>query len=82
MHKLTYDLISGVIVEKSVGKGLKEEDKAFIAEFYKYAFVGVMLDWIAGGMKEDYKKIVEKMSTTLHGTVAVSISNFEHMRES
>lgn len=81
LHKLTYDLIAGVIDEKSAESSLKKEDKAFIAEFYKYAFVGVMLDWIAGGMKDDYKKIVEKMSITLHGTVAVSISNFEHMQE-
>lgn len=80
LHKLTYNLISDVIEEKSTESKLDKEDKAFIAEFYKYAFVGVMLDWIAGGMKDDYKKIVEKMSITLHGTVAVSISNFEHMQ--
>ena len=81
LHKLTYDLISGVIEERSAESDLEEEDKIFIAEFYKYGFVGVMLDWIDGGMKDDYKKIVEKMIITLHGTVAVSISNFEHIQK-
>lgn len=76
LHKLTYSLIEGVVEEKSAGTALTETDKSFIAEFYKYGFVGVMLDWIDRGMKDDYKKIVEKMSITLHGAVANSIHNF------
>lgn len=77
LYKLTYALIAGVVEEKSNGTALKETDKIFIAEFYKYGFVGVMLDWIARGMKDDYKEIVEKMSITLHGNIANSIHNFD-----
>ena len=81
LHKLTYELIEGVVEEKSKDTDLAEEDKEFIAGFYKYGFVGVMLDWIDRGMKDDYKKIVEKISITLHGTVANSISNFKSMKK-
>lgn len=77
LHKLTYSLIECVVEEKCAGHDLAKEDRAFIAEFYKYGFVGVMLDWIDRGMKDDYKKIVEKMSVTLHGAVTNSIYNFE-----
>lgn len=77
LHKLTYSLIEGVVEEKSAGTNVSEIDKSFIAEFYKYGFVGVMLDWIDRGMRDDYKKIVEKMSVTLHGAIANSILNFE-----
>ena len=35
-----------------------------------------MLDWIRQGMTADPRVIVEKMSTTLQGTVAHSIQNF------
>lgn len=80
LHKLTYDLIEGVVEEKSMDSGLSSADKSFIAEFYKYGFVGVMLDWIDRGMKDDYKVIVEKMSVTLHGAVANSISNFSQLQ--
>ena len=34
-----------------------EEQKKFIADFYKYSFVGVMLDWIKRGMKEAPEQI-------------------------
>ncbi|MDO5424605.1 MAG: TetR-like C-terminal domain-containing protein [Eubacteriales bacterium] len=77
LFKLTYDLIRGVVEEKAAGSRISEEDKQFIADFYKYGFVGVMLDWIKQGMKEDYHEIVEKMSTTLRGNVTNSIRNFE-----
>lgn len=77
LYKLTYSLIVDVVEEKCVGINLREEDKTFIAEFYKYGFVGIMLDWIDRGMKDDYKEIAERMSITLHGNITNSIHNFE-----
>lgn len=76
LNRLTYGLIESVVEEKCAGIDLAKEDKAFIAEFYKYSFVGIMLDWIDRGMKDDYMEIVEKMSITLHGTITKSIQNF------
>ena len=52
------------------------ENKAFIAEFYKYSFVGILLDWIKQGMHADYHVIVRKMSLTMQGNVSNSIHNF------
>ena len=66
-----------MVEEKCADAKLAPGDKSFIAEFYKYGFVGVMLDWIDRGMKEDYTAIVEKMSITLHGNITHSIHNFE-----
>ena len=76
LNKLTYQLIADVVEEKCTGMQVAEEHKEFIAGFYKYGFVGVMLDWIKGGMQEDYSTIVKKMSLTLHGNISNSIGNF------
>ena len=76
LFKLTYDLIRGVVDEQSQGVEITEEDKTFIAEFYKYSFVGILLDWIKQGMSTDYRIIAEKISTTMHGNVSNSIQNF------
>ena len=76
LNKLTYQLIADVVEEKCTGMQVAEEHKEFIAGFYKYGFVGVMLDWIKDGMQEDYSKIVNKMSLTLHGSIGNSIQNF------
>ncbi|MHA5221474.1 TetR/AcrR family transcriptional regulator [Dysosmobacter sp. Phy] len=76
LYQLTYGLIRGVVEEKSRDAEISEEDKAFIADFYKYSFVGVMLDWIKQGMSGDYQLIVRKVCTTMQGTVSNSIQNF------
>ena len=76
LFKLTYGLIRGVVDEQSRGVEISEEDKTFIAEFYKYSFVGIMLDWIKQGMSADHQLLAEKISTTMHGNVSNSIQNF------
>lgn len=80
LHKLTYQLIADVVEEKCKDIDLPQEDKTFIADFYKYGFVGVMLDWIERGMKDDYGKIVEMMSITLRGSITNSIHNFKDIQ--
>ena len=77
LFKLTYDLIAGVVEEKSKGLDLSDEDKKFIANFYKYGFVGIMFEWIQTGMKEDIEELANKMGLTLHNTVTTSIHNFQ-----
>lgn len=77
LHKFTYDMIKEVVEEKCRGIEVAASHKAFIADFYKYGFVGIVLDWIGGGMKADYEKIVENMGVMLHGNITRSIKNFE-----
>ena len=62
--------------ELSDGKMLHQDDKEFIANFYKYAFVGVMLDWVKNDMKEDPKQIIDRLSTLMHGNVSAALERF------
>ena len=77
LFHLTHDLLYGVVQEKAKGTGISEADQSFIADFYKYSFTGVMLDWIKDGMKADYHVIAEKMHRTMEGNVVNSIRNFQ-----
>lgn len=78
LYNLTYKLIADVVEERCQGDDLPEEDKQFIAGFYKYGFVGIMLEWIDGGMKGDYEKLVDQLSRTVRGNIENSIRNFEN----
>lgn len=69
LYRLVYPIIYSEIVEKSKGKNLREEDKKFITDFYKYAFVSIVLDWIDKGMYEDANLIVSKVSNLITGTI-------------
>lgn len=70
------ELLLDVVKEQSEGVPIREDDCLFIANFYKYAFVGLVLEWIGTGMKERPERIVEKLSTLLHGDLTGAIQKF------
>lgn len=77
LYSETYNLLIGVLDEFAEGMSVREEDKAFIVNFYKYAFVGLMLDWIGKGMKEDPKDILDKLSILLQGDFKNALEKFK-----
>ena len=79
LFHLTHDLIMGVVLEQSKETALSDAQKNFIADFYKYSFVGIMLDWIRQGMKDDYTSICDNMYTTIQGNITNSIKNFTNV---
>ena len=73
LYKLTYQLLIGVVREKAAGMSVREEDQDFIATVYKYAFVGLMLDWIKNDMKADPALLVDRLAAVIHGNVAAAL---------
>ena len=77
LYKLTYDLLEGVVEEQAAGMSVRPEDKAFIANVYKYAFVGLMLDWVRSGMKEDPAALVRRLNILIEGDIEKALEKFE-----
>ncbi|HEX3023391.1 MAG TPA: TetR-like C-terminal domain-containing protein [Lachnospiraceae bacterium] len=76
LYEVTYNLLAGVVEEQSQGMNVREDDKMFIADFYKFAFVGLMLDWIRKGMKEDPKRIIERLSILIQGDITRALEKY------
>ncbi|MEG6522454.1 TetR-like C-terminal domain-containing protein [Desulfotomaculum sp. 1211_IL3151] len=76
LYKEVYALLIGVVEEKASGMAVRNEDKSFIAHFYKYAFVGLMLEWIGTGMKEEPAAIIDRLSTLMHGDITGALKKF------
>ena len=76
LKPLIHNLVLGVIEEKSAEMAVSEADKSFIAYFYEYAFIGIMLDWISENMKGDPEIIVERTSKLIHGSIIRSLNAF------
>ena len=55
---------------------LNEEDAAFISSFFSYAFIGIMLDWIRGGMREKPEELVERIECVVGGSFERAIQRF------
>lgn len=74
-------MIESVVEERSKDIFILNQQKDFIAYFYKYGFVGVMLDWIDSGMDEDYQMILDDLEMTVLGTIDLSIQNFTNRKK-
>ena len=79
LRPLVDHLILGVIDEQSAAMTVRDEDKAFIAQVYGYIFIGIMLDWIRQGMKDDYTSICDNMCTTIQGNITNSSKNYTNV---
>lgn len=76
LYRETYQLLYDVLNEMSKGISIHEQDKAFIADFYKYAFVGLILDWVRRGMMEDPCTIVKEVGILMEGVFAQALRRF------
>jgi probable dihydroxyacetone kinase regulator len=76
LYQLTYQLMLDVVEEKAVGLMVSDRQKEFIADFYKYALVGLMLDWIKNDMKEKPEDIVERLAILVHGNIVSALNHY------
>ena len=76
LYSLTHNLLIGVIEEKAVGMQVRDEDKEFIADFFRFAFVGLMLDWIRNGMKKDPQQIIDRLSILIEGDITRALNKY------
>lgn len=77
LYQLTYQLMIDVVEEKAVGLRVSTEDKDFIADFYKYALVGLMLDWIKKDMREDPQDLVNRLAILVHGNIVDALQHYD-----
>ena len=78
IYRLTDTLFMSVIDDIDTSKNLNQKDKEFIASFYKYAFLGIVLNWIDNNMQEDPKDIIDKLSILLEGNWSNEIKRFSN----
>ena len=57
---------------------VREKDKSFIADFYKFAFVGLVIDWIRKGMMEEPKDIIKRLNTLISGNIETALQRYSN----
>ncbi|OAB42234.1 TetR/AcrR family transcriptional regulator [Paenibacillus glacialis] len=76
LHQAVFELLMAVIEEVSADMQVRMEDKNFIANFYTYAFIGIMLEWIRNDMSEDPEFIIERLSVLIEGDMEKAINKY------
>ena len=78
LHLVIHHLMSQLI-EKSVataGISLKDKEGLFVTNFYKYALIGTLLDWVKSDMKADYQELVVQLTSLIHDPLIGTLRGF------
>lgn len=72
------DLLNNVVEEcaNKMGVKLLNKDQAFIVNFYRHVFNGLMSDWVSDGMKEEPEVILKKLLLMITGSIPRSVEAF------
>ncbi len=77
LENYIYNISGNVMLQyvKKVSDGIpaSSEDKKLIASFYQCALTGMVLRWIASGMKEDPDIIIRRIGYLFDGNIALSL---------
>lgn len=78
LYEVTDNLMLGFVEQQAEEMNVSEEDKRFIANFYKYALVGLALEWIRKGMKGEPEVVIHKMGQLFEGNIKNALKNSKH----
>jgi len=73
LYRMLDPALCEFIDRESQGIDIQDEDKQFIVDLYKYAIVGVLLEWIRKDMKEEPEKIAGRLNMLLHGSARQAV---------
>ena len=45
-----------------------------VVDFYKFALVGMILDWLNTGMKKDPKVLIRRVGEIFHGNIETTLT--------
>lgn len=74
LYDVTHGLLMGVVEEQAAGRSVDGRTKERIANFFQYAFVGLLLEWISGGMREDPEELVDFVHVLIQGDIEKALT--------
>lgn len=69
LYNESFTIILEVVNELAKDLNVSDKDKRYVANFYKIALVGVIIDWIKNNMVEDIEGIVNNLDKIISGEI-------------
>lgn len=76
MQNLAKPAIADIAEKFSEGKHIAEEDLEFVVDVFTFGLVGIITEWVAGGMSEEYKSDIDKFFLVIDGTMEGTLEKF------
>lgn len=77
LYRLMDPIMHDFADQEGQGLCVSETDKQFVLDFYKYAMVGMMLEWIRCDLKTDPAELAQRLDTMMHGELRRALGRFD-----
>ena len=67
LYKMLDPTLHNFIDREATALSVQDADRQFVIDFYKYALVGMVLEWIRKDMKTEPEVMTKRLNTMLHG---------------
>lgn len=69
LNRVVGEVLDRYIRHQAAGLTPDEKDVRLVSMFYRKALIGMMMDWMAHGMKEDPEQIIKRLGQLLDGNI-------------
>ena len=77
LYKIVDPLLHEFVDKETQDISIQDEDKQFVIDFFKYALVGMVLEWIRKDMKTDPVLLTRRLNKLLHGGIRRTLLKFQ-----
>ena len=77
LYKMVDPLLREFVDKETRDISIQDEDKQFVIDFFKYALVGMVLEWIRKDMKTDPVLLTQRLNKLLHGGIRRTLLKFQ-----
>lgn len=74
LQKLARPSIEKLVKFYSEDKRVSDEDLEFVASIYTFGLIGIMAEWVAGGMNEESSQMLDKFFTVIDGSLDYTLN--------
>lgn len=78
LHDEIFTLLIDVVNEVANSSSLSLKEKEFIANFYTFAFIGILTSWMKDGMSDSPESIIVKVERLVNGDIEKVINKTTH----
>lgn len=68
-YSIAKDVMTEFVEKLAADIPAKPEDKALVIDFYKAALVGMTLEWVNSGMKQDPESLIKRLGSLFEGNI-------------
>lgn len=78
IFQILFELIMHRVDQLSEGMEISGENRRYVARFYMYAILGMLIDWMKSDFKDSPEKVSERAGVILDGQIKNALENLEH----